>query len=65
MVDLDAEKGQTPLGDRENKHQIAIKYAKIVQLATVRTYLEGKIDFDNGVLEGINFLDHLLRDESR
>lgn len=62
IVDLDAEKGQTPRGDRENKHRVAIKFAKKVQLATVRGYLDGKISFDNGVLEGINFLDHLLRE---
>ncbi|CAD6579499.1 MAG: hypothetical protein ASARMPRED_009159 [Alectoria sarmentosa] len=62
IVDLDAEKGQTPRGDRENKHRVAIKFAKKVQLATVRAYVEGKMDFDNGVLEGINFLDHLLRE---
>ena len=54
IVDLDAEKGQTPRGNRENKHRVAIKYAKKVQLATVRAYLEGQIDFDNGVLEGIS-----------
>lgn len=54
IVDLDAEKGQTPRENRENKHRVAIKFAKKVQLATVRGYLEGKIDFDNGILEGIS-----------
>ena len=29
-------KGQTRLGDRENKHRFAIKFAKKIQLATVR-----------------------------
>lgn len=54
IVDLDAEKGQTPRGDRENKHRVVIKFAKKVQLATVRAYVEGEMDFDNGVLEGIS-----------
>ena len=59
MVDLDAEKGQAPRVGRdgkaiENKHRVAIKFAKKVQLATTRAYLEGKMDFDNGVLEGIS-----------
>lgn len=60
IVDLDAEKGLTPRAPREgqtareNKHRVAIKFAKKVQLATVRAYLEGTIDFDNGVLEGIS-----------
>ena len=54
VVDLDAEKGQTPKAGRDNKHRVAIKFAKKVQLATVRAYLEGQIGFDNGVLEGIS-----------
>lgn len=54
VVDLDAEKGQTPKENRDNKHRVAIKFAKKIQLATVRAYLEGQIDFDNGVLEGIS-----------
>lgn len=60
IVDLDVEKGQTPRAPRdgqaarENKHRVVIKFAKKVQLATVRAYLEGTIDFDNGVLEGIS-----------
>ena len=54
MVDLDAERGRPPRKDKENKHRVAIKFAKKVQLATVRAYLDGKIDFDNGVLEGIS-----------
>ncbi len=54
IVDLDAEKGQTPRGDRENKHRVAIKFSTKVRLASVRAYLEGKMDFDNSVLEGIS-----------
>ena len=59
IVDLDAEKGQTPREGRENKHRVVIKFAKKVQLATVRGYLEGKIDFDNGILEGISEISPL------
>ena len=36
-----------------------IRFAKKVQLATVRGYLEGKIDFDNGILEGISKISPL------
>ena len=54
IVDLDEEKGQTPKEGRDNKHRVAINFAKKVQLATVRGYLEGKIDFDKGILEGIS-----------
>ena len=51
-VDLDAEKGRKP-GDK-NKHRVQIKFAKKIRLETVRAYLDGKMDFDNGVLEGIS-----------
>lgn len=54
VVDLDAEKGQTSREGRDNKHRVVIRFAKKVQLASVRGYLEGKIDFDNGILEGIS-----------
>ena len=56
-VDLDAEKNQRPRKPEDvdkNKHRVAIKFAKKIRLETVRAYLEGKIDFDNGVLEGIS-----------
>ena len=53
-VDLDAEKGQTSRKAGENEHRVVIKFAKKIQLETVRAYLDGKIDFDNGVLEGIS-----------
>ena len=39
---------------RENKHRVAIRFTKKLQLATVQAYLDGKMDFDNGVLEGIS-----------
>ena len=60
VVDLDAERGLTPRPrtdggpPKENKHRVVIRFAKKLQLATVRAYLEGKMDFDNGVLEGIS-----------
>lgn len=60
VVDLDAEKGQTPREGRENKHRVAIKFAKMIRLATVRAYLDGKIDFDNGILEGISKFSFFL-----
>lgn len=53
-VDLDAEKGQTPKEEHKNVHRIVIKYSKKIQLETVRAYLDGKIDFNNGILEGIS-----------
>ena len=60
VVDFDAEKGKLPRVDAKtgetqpDQHRVAIKFSKKVQLATIRGYLEGTIDFDNGVLEGIS-----------
>lgn len=53
-VDLDAEKGQAPRTNKPNTHRVVIKYSKKIQLETVRAYLDGKMDFNNGVLEGIS-----------
>ena len=54
IVDLDAEKNRTSRNPDSNKHRVAIKFAKKIRLEVVRAYLEGKMDFDNAVLEGIS-----------
>ena len=66
-VDLDKEnkrpvkmrKGQ-PLPD---VHRVEIKHAGRVRLASLQNYLGQSADFDEEVLKGINFLDHLLRED--
>ena len=52
-VDLDVEKNRISKDD-SNKHRVVIKFSKKIRLEMVRAYLEGKIDFDNAVLEGIS-----------
>lgn len=58
VVDFDAEKGKRPRvkdgKPQPDQHRVAIKLAKKVQLSTVREYLEGKADFDKGILEAIS-----------
>lgn len=63
IVDLDAEQGREPRPgrDRDNKHRVTIRKTTQVPLGSIEAYLNGKITFDNSVLESINFLDHLLR----
>ncbi len=63
-MDLDAEQGITPREGRENVHRVVINKAKNtkVNLAVIKAYLEGTMDFNNAILEAINFLDHLLRE---
>jgi eukaryotic translation initiation factor 2C len=62
MIDLDEEEGKPKRLLRENKHRIVIRKAGKVPLQVVQGYLEGKVGFDNDVLVGINFLDHLMRE---
>jgi len=60
LVDLDQEEGKTAKIDkatgepRSNKHKVIIKLAKTISFTTLRSYLEGRCDFDNGVLEAIS-----------
>lgn len=63
-VDLDAERGITPRDGHSNTHSVRINKASNdkVNLGVVKAYLEGTIDFDNSILQAINFLDHLLRE---
>ncbi len=62
-IDIDAEDGNAPRKDgKENKHRVLIKCTNKVRVDTLVQYLEGRIAFDNAVLEAINFLDHLIRE---
>lgn len=55
VVDLDAEKGQTPKeGKKRDVHNVVIRFSKKLQLETVNAYLNGQTDFNTGVLEGIS-----------
>ena len=57
VVDLDAEDGRPPRRDgKENKHHIKINKAKnnTVNLATIKAYLDGTMDFDTPILEAIS-----------
>ncbi len=56
QVDLDAEKGQQSRGGRDNKHSVRIEKARNdrIYLSVVRDYLDGKCDFNNGILEAIS-----------
>ncbi|KAH0537257.1 hypothetical protein FGG08_005919 [Glutinoglossum americanum] len=61
-VDLDLEEGIIPREGRENRFRVVIRKTGIVDLSAIRGYLEGTIEFNNAVLQGINFLDHLMRE---
>ncbi|KAI9759848.1 MAG: Histone chaperone asf1 [Chaenotheca gracillima] len=62
-VDLDAEQGITPREGHENKHRVVIRKTNKIDMSAISNFLSGKMSFDSTVLEAINFLDHLLRED--
>ena len=62
LVDMDQERGRAPQPGRpENKIMFILKPAKVIRLAVLNAFLNRQTPFDNVCLEGINFLDHLIR----
>jgi eukaryotic translation initiation factor 2C len=62
-VDLDEGSGRPRRTARDdNKHRVVIRKSGAVPLQVLGAYLEGKTDYDNSVVAGINFLDHLIRE---
>ena len=53
-VDLDQEKGIAPRPGRSNLHRVTIRRTKKLDLGLIDAYLQGKMSFDNSVLEGIS-----------
>lgn len=61
-VDLDAEKGRAPRpGALPDTCYVVIRPSKSIRMAVIQAYLQKKTPFDNAILEGINFLDHAMR----
>lgn len=62
QVDLDQEAGKKPRPGRPDVHRFAMRQTGQIRFDVLRNYLARKCDFDNNILEAINFLDHLLRE---
>ncbi|KAK4945897.1 Protein argonaute [Elasticomyces elasticus] len=60
IVDLDlAEEGGKPKkSGKENKHRIVIKQINTIGFQVLASCVKGGCDFDNSMLESINFFDH-------
>ncbi|KAK4931598.1 Protein argonaute [Elasticomyces elasticus] len=59
LVDLEsAEGGKPKKSGKENKHRIVIKQTNTVGSKVPPSCFKGKCDFDNRMLESINFFDH-------
>ncbi|KAL9105736.1 MAG: hypothetical protein Q9227_009124 [Pyrenula ochraceoflavens] len=61
LVDLDQEQNKRP-GRNANQHRVTVRRTKQLDLEVLRAYINGQISFNNAVLESINFMDHLLRE---
>ena len=53
-VDLDAEKGLPTREGRSNAFRVVVRKATAVNLFALQAYLDGKMTFDNSVLEAIS-----------
>ena len=63
MIDLDAEQGRTGHDTSRNAFRLVIKKSKELEIGKpIQAYLSGQIQMDVAVLEAVNFLDHLLRE---
>ncbi|OLN96063.1 Protein argonaute [Colletotrichum chlorophyti] len=61
-VDLDEGKPVRPGSKpRDNSFFFVIRQTKTMNLVALEAYLTGKMDWDNSVLESMNFMDHLVR----
>ncbi|KAI1111144.1 Piwi domain-containing protein [Nemania sp. NC0429] len=60
-VDLDAGRPNTGRGGRSNVFFLKVKQSTTVRLQYLHQYLQGKIGWDNHVLECMNFFDHCMR----
>ncbi|OQO08033.1 hypothetical protein B0A48_06826 [Cryoendolithus antarcticus] len=63
-LNMDQERSQTTkAGKQPDTQRILIRQTNKVHFDTLLAYMSRKVDhFDNGSLEAINFLDHLLRE---
>ncbi|KAL8776952.1 MAG: hypothetical protein Q9213_008068 [Squamulea squamosa] len=65
MVDLDKERGRDPSTIPDGKrdvHRVWIRKSATVDLNNIYAYLNGQVSFGPGVIDAINFLDHVIRE---
>jgi eukaryotic translation initiation factor 2C len=57
------ERGRKARRTGSSEFYVTIRYAKTIRLDALQQYLQEKMSFDNSVLEAMNFLDHVIRQE--
>ncbi|KAB5542391.1 Piwi domain-containing protein [Coniochaeta sp. 2T2.1] len=60
IINIDEHKGRES-NDRNTFH-VVLRNTGTIRLEALRAYLSGKMEFDNSVLECMNFLDHVIRE---
>ncbi|ROW02467.1 hypothetical protein VMCG_06148 [Cytospora schulzeri] len=60
-VDMDKEQGRPSIPGRSNKFVLLLTRRTTIRLASLKSYLEGKSEWDTHVLECMNFFDHVIR----
>ncbi|KAL8404858.1 hypothetical protein RB594_009658 [Gaeumannomyces avenae] len=61
QLDLDAEYGRGGGGDKRNCFMFTMRQVGRIRMEALQHYLQGKLEWDNSVLECLNFLDHVMR----
>ncbi|KAL1884170.1 hypothetical protein VTK73DRAFT_6839 [Phialemonium thermophilum] len=59
LADLD--EGQRKSSKANFQYTLLVRNTGTIRLQALRAYLEGKMDWNNSVLECMNFLDHVMR----
>jgi eukaryotic translation initiation factor 2C len=64
IIDLDAEQNRRPHPTKgPDQVKVVIRQTKVLRMAALGAYLNKEMAFDVHILECINFLDHLMRQQ--
>ncbi|PYI10200.1 eukaryotic translation initiation factor 2c [Aspergillus sclerotiicarbonarius CBS 121057] len=62
LIDLDADAGRAVTGKAGNTFRLVVRPTRKVDLSVLNHWLSGRTSMQDGVLEALNFLDHVLRE---
>lgn len=62
IADLNVAEGRPARSDGKNSFRVTVNQSKVLNIATLEAFLQGKLEYHSDVLEAINFLDHLMRE---
>lgn len=62
LVDLNVEKGKPSSNRQANQFEVNLRFSRILKFDLLRTWLQGKCNFDVQCLEMLSLMDHLIRE---